>query len=96
MAGIRNDWAGIITTLRRSAGVGSRELSRSLGHSPSWLTASLSNYRRGGVPNADTLASIAEACGFELRIVGHGRDIRVRGDGAITPPASHGTTDMLG
>lgn len=46
-----------------ASGVGPSELSRRLGHSRSYITASIA---QGSVPRLDTFARIARACGYRL------------------------------
>lgn len=46
-----------------ASGVGPSDLSRRLGHSRSYITASIS---QGGTPRLDTFARIARACGYRL------------------------------
>ena len=54
------------TTLQR--------LSVDSGRSRSYLHALA---RHGGAPKVSTLAEFAEMCGYELRLVGHGRSIKI-------------------
>lgn len=46
-----------------ASGVGPSELSRRLGHSRSYITASIA---QGSIPRLDTFARIAPACGCRL------------------------------
>lgn len=46
-----------------ASGVGPSDLSRRLGHSRSYITASIA---QGGTPRLDTFARIARACGYRL------------------------------
>lgn len=46
-----------------ASGVGPSDLSRRLGHSRSYVTASIA---QGGTPRLDTFARIARACGYRL------------------------------
>ena len=54
------------------SGKGSTIVSRDIGRVSSFVGTILS---RGSVPKADTLAEIAEACGYELALIGHGEKI---------------------
>lgn len=56
------------------AGKGTTIVSRDIGRGSSFVGSILS---RGSVPKADTLAEIAEACGYELMLVGHGEQITI-------------------
>ncbi len=42
---------------------GQRALSRKLGRSPGWFSPTLT---RGSVPRLDTVAAVADACGYEV------------------------------
>ena len=42
---------------------GQRALSRKLGRSPGWFSSTLT---RGSVPRLDTVAAVADACGYEV------------------------------
>lgn len=46
-----------------ASGVGPSELSRRLGHSRSYITASIA---QGSIPKLDTFARIAHECGYRL------------------------------
>lgn len=52
-----------IDGMMEASGVGPSELSRRLGHSRSYITASIA---QGSVPRLDTFARIAHACGYRL------------------------------
>ena len=54
------------------AGKGTVEVSGDIGRGRSYVGSILS---RGSTPQADTLAEIAEACGYELVLIGHGEKI---------------------
>ena len=49
--------------MMEASGVGPSELSRRLGHSRSYITASIA---QGSVPRLDTFARIAHECGYRL------------------------------
>ena len=51
-----------------ATGGGTVTVSKAMGKTRSYLSALLS---RGTVPKADTLAQIAQACGYELVLEGH-------------------------
>lgn len=54
------------------SGKGTIEVSSDIGRGRSYVGSILS---RGSTPQADTLAKIAEACGYELMLVGNGEQI---------------------
>ncbi len=54
------------------SGKGSTIVSKDIGRVSSFVGTILS---RGSVPKADTLAEIAEACGYQLALIGHGEQI---------------------
>ena len=56
------------------AGKGTPVVSRDIGRGSSFVGSILS---RGSVPKADTLARIAEACGYEVVLRGHGEEITI-------------------
>lgn len=60
----------------RSSGLTSLEVSRRIGRKDNYMSSLLS---RGSSPQADTLATIAEACGYKLCLVGEGRTIDLDG-----------------
>ena len=59
------------------AGKGTTVVSRDIGRGSSFVGSILS---RGSIPKADTLAEIAEACGYELALIGHGERIVIEYD----------------
>ena len=61
-----------IRRLCESSGMGTIEVSQAMGKSRGYLSATIS---RGNVPRADTLAQIAQACGYELVLEGRGERI---------------------
>lgn len=75
---ITNDWPGIIRTMLADGGASHREVSRRMGKVPSYVSATLNACEHGTVPSSEVLAGMAEACGYELHVIGHGRDMRVR------------------
>lgn len=54
------------------SGEGPMALSRKLGRHESYLSTTIS---RRSVPKLDTFADIADACGFELVLRGHGTEL---------------------
>lgn len=60
------------------AGKGTTVVSKDIGRGSSFVGSILS---RGSVPKADTLAEIAEACGYELALIGHGEQIVIEYEG---------------
>lgn len=54
------------------SGKGTIEVSSEIGRAKSYVGGILS---RGSTPQADTLAEIAEACGYQLALIGHGEQI---------------------
>ena len=61
-----------IRQMCESSEMGTIEVSEQMGKSRGYLSATLS---RGNVPRADTLAQIAQACGYELVLEGRGERI---------------------
>ena len=59
------------------AGKGTTIVSKDIGRGSSFVGSILS---RGSVPKADTLAEIAEACGYELALIGHDEKIVIEYD----------------
>lgn len=59
------------------AGKSQRTVSSEIGRNPTFIGTTLS---KGSVPRVDTMAKIAEACGFELVLRGHGVTIELGGD----------------
>jgi hypothetical protein len=57
-----------------TVGKGTTVVSKDIGRGSSFVGSILS---RGSVPKADTLARIAEACGYELVLRGHGEEITI-------------------
>ena len=57
-----------------AAGKGTTVVSRDIERASSFVGSILS---RGSVPKADTLARIAEACGYEVVLRGHGEEITI-------------------
>lgn len=78
MANSSNDWETIVRTMMRDAGMSHRKISVAMGKSPTYMGAMLRNYREGAAPSADILAGMAHACGFEVHVTGHGRDMLIR------------------
>ena len=60
------------------SGKGSTIVSKDIGRVSSFVGTILS---RGSVPKADTLAEIAEACGYQLALIGHGEQIVIEYEG---------------
>lgn len=73
------DTTTAIKTLLERSDMSGRELSRKLGRAETFISTTIG---RKSVPQADTLAEIARACGGRLVIRGLGEDI------PIDPPAS--------
>lgn len=59
------------------AGKGTTIVSKDIRRGSSFVGSILS---RGSVPKADTLAEIAEACGYQLTLIGHGEQIVIEYD----------------
>lgn len=59
------------------AGKSQRTISKEIGRNPTFLGTTLS---KGSVPRVDTMAKIAETCGFELVLRGHGVVIELGDD----------------
>lgn len=55
-----------------ASGLTKAELSRRLGRSEGYVSSLFSMHR---APGSDLLASIAQACGYQLQLVGHGETI---------------------
>lgn len=55
-------WAAV-RRMMGASGVGPSELSRRLGHSRSYITASIA---QGSTPRLDTFVRLAHACGYRL------------------------------
>ena len=51
------------------SGKSQRSVSSEIGKAPTFISSTLN---KGSVPRIDTMAKIAEACGFELVLRGHG------------------------
>lgn len=66
-----------IREMCRSCNKGTTEVSISIGRSGSYVGNMLS---RGSTPRADTLALIAEACGYRLILEGNGHRIQIGSD----------------
>lgn len=73
-----NDWPTIARTMLSDAGLSYREASERIGMGESYVGGVLHNMENGSEPNVWTVAALAEACGYQLRLVGHDRDIRIR------------------
>lgn len=73
-----NDWPSIIRTMLRDEGLTFREASARTGRSESYIGGVVQNAERGSDPNVWTVAAIAEACGYQLRLTGHGKSFRIR------------------
>lgn len=58
-------------------GKSQRTVSKEIGRNPTFLGTTLS---KGSVPRVDTMAKVAEACGFELVLRGHGVVIELGDD----------------
>lgn len=71
------------------SGKSQREVSQEIGKVPTFIGTTV--YRRSS-PRADTLARIAEACGFQLVLEGHGTRMVIDGgpnnESASQQPAS--------
>lgn len=55
----------VMRALVDTYGDGQRALSRKLGHTPGWFSSTLT---RRSVPRLDTVAAVADTCGYELVI----------------------------
>lgn len=69
-----NDWREIIKGMMDDGGMSYHGLSRALGKADSYMSGYLYSVKE---PRASTLAAIAGACGYELHLTGHGKDIRI-------------------
>lgn len=59
-----------------SSGESQRSVSLRLGRSPNYIASVLEQSRRkGGSVNSGTLASIADACGYDVALVPHGQEL---------------------
>ena len=63
-----------IRQMCRTAHMGTVAVSEEIGRNRSYVGNMLS---RGSTPQADTLAKIASACGYELQLVGRGEVITI-------------------
>lgn len=73
------DYAGLVRMMLDDEGIGMPAASGRMGMSHSYVGQTMSQMRRlGTVPSCDVMARLAEACGYELRLVGHGRNVRIR------------------
>lgn len=75
---IPNDWPSVLKGMIGSSGKTYRAISAELGKASSYVGATVTHAANGSVPSAQVLADIAEACGYELHLTGHDRDIRIR------------------
>lgn len=71
------DGVAAVSTMLRRSGLQRREVSRAIGKSPYFLRGVF--YRKQRM-RADTFASVAAVCGYQLQLVGHGETI------VIDPP----------
>jgi DNA-binding phage protein len=58
-----------IEAMCEMAGKSQRTVSTEIGRNPTFIGTTIS---KGSIPRVDTMAKIAEACGFELVLRGHG------------------------
>ena len=66
-----------IRQMCRTAQMGTVAVSEEIGRNRSYVGNMLS---RGSTPQADTLAKIAKACGYELLLKGHGETLTIDPD----------------
>lgn len=66
---------GAIRHMVGGSGLSSREVSRDMGRSPRYL---INLYKQGNNPSASIMAEISKACGYDMRLVGHGQTIHIR------------------
>lgn len=58
------------------SGKSQRLISKELGHNDRYIATTLSG---GRAPGTDVLATIAQACGYTLQLVGHGETLTLDG-----------------
>lgn len=75
--------ADAIKRMCSKSGKGPIKVSRELGKSKAYVSAAIN---RGNVPRVDTLAKIANACGYTVVLEGHGERIELDSD--LTPGPS--------
>lgn len=63
-----------IERMCQEAGKSQRTVSTEIGRAPTFLSTTL---HKGSVPRVDTMSAIADACGFELVLRGHGVTIEL-------------------
>lgn len=66
---------GAINQMVRESGISTRELSRRMGRGDRYITNVLQQTKS---PGASIMAEIAKACGYDMRLVGHGQTIHIR------------------
>ncbi len=63
---------GAINSMIRGSGKSRRQVSMEMGRTETYLNTIVRNKRR---PRVDVLVEIADACGYELQLVGNGETI---------------------
>lgn len=63
------DYSTLVLDLMHRANMSYQGLSRALGKSDSYTSATLGQLKQGGKLNADTLTAIAKACGCSVVVV---------------------------
>jgi transcriptional regulator with XRE-family HTH domain len=66
---------GAINQMVRESGMTTKEVSLKMGRFGRYLD---DVEKRGTNPSASIMAEIAKACGYDMRLVGHGQTIHIR------------------